>query len=744
MCVWMPGNSQIQNTSDTATVTVTYPPVTCSSHATPSSIISGQSSIISWISDLANGCNTGGHGTGVSGSFNVSPTTTTNYPITCTRNAQTIPGPCLGTYTISTSHCVGTVTGSICSGGGQLYEGQSCDIFEQSACPGNVDPWCQHGCHWRTSGSTGNCSDFTTSSQCSAHPTCVWGSGYTVPSSTASCGTSVTVSGTNGVCAAAHYNCAIGTSTNHNETSTSWTWNCNGTNGGNNASCSEQKNVTTTGTISATNCTVASGSSTCNTTLVWNTVNPITTSAVTTPVNITVANANSSSGTLYPISVGSRTFYLYNNGVLLAQATATATTSNGSTSEDCSERKLPDLTAGPITPTTATVNLPVNFQATITNIGGVPTGAGFWNFMQLTSNNPNGNGNSTSMRIIPIVHAAGGGGGNGNNNNGIIDLGSTYMPALPAYGSDLTNKSYTFSASGTYYMRACADKKNSANKGVIAESNENNNCGAWTTIVVNPSNSNLPDLTAGTITPTSGIVNTPIALSAMITNIGASSTGGPFNNFMRIAPLAGGNGSWTDLPSSQMSTLGVNASGTLTTSYTFPSTGTYSAQACADAAYTGDPGTKNELSETNNCGPWTNIIITTNMVNGVCRSDHYNCSAGITANASAVPPNWTWDCVGLSGGTTAHCSQAMPPNAAGVCGTTHFNCIIGTSTENTGDQTSGYKWKCVGLGGTALCTELPVLVSCNNNGIKDNGETGIDCGGPICPACEIIPKYKER
>ncbi|MCX6754612.1 MAG: hypothetical protein NTU81_02175 [Candidatus Nomurabacteria bacterium] len=80
-----------------------------------------------------------------------------------------------------------------------------------------------------------------------------------------------------------------------------------------------------TGTITASNCTIALGASTCLTTLVWSTTNPIGTSAVTTPTNITVASANSSAGTTYIMQYNtSRTFYLYNNGILLSQDTATA------------------------------------------------------------------------------------------------------------------------------------------------------------------------------------------------------------------------------------------------------------------------------------------------------------------------------------------------------------------------------------------------------------------------------------
>jgi hypothetical protein len=88
-------------------------------------------------------------------------------------------------------------------------------------------------------------------------------------------------------------------------------------------------NPPATGPLTATNCSIAKGASTCNTNLTWNTTYPIGISQVTTPTSITVATLNSSAGTLYPVSNGSRNFYLYNNGNLLATTTATASCAVG-------------------------------------------------------------------------------------------------------------------------------------------------------------------------------------------------------------------------------------------------------------------------------------------------------------------------------------------------------------------------------------------------------------------------------
>jgi len=88
----------------------------------------------------------------------------------------------------------------------------------------------------------------------------------------------------------------------------------------------------TTGTISATDCTIDPGKSSCDTTLKWNTVNPVGVSDVTTPDHITVATANSNTvGKTYSVDYGSRNFFLYNSGkpTELDMATATATCKSG-------------------------------------------------------------------------------------------------------------------------------------------------------------------------------------------------------------------------------------------------------------------------------------------------------------------------------------------------------------------------------------------------------------------------------
>ncbi|OHB14620.1 MAG: hypothetical protein A2431_04180 [Candidatus Zambryskibacteria bacterium RIFOXYC1_FULL_39_10] len=93
---------------------------------------------------------------------------------------------------------------------------------------------------------------------------------------------------------------------------------------------------TMSGTLTppTTSCTIASGASSCNVTMSWTTTNPVGTSAITSnyPSSGTTV-ASGDTGTNVPLAVpylsSPRTFYLYNNSVLLAQSTATASCISG-------------------------------------------------------------------------------------------------------------------------------------------------------------------------------------------------------------------------------------------------------------------------------------------------------------------------------------------------------------------------------------------------------------------------------
>ncbi|MDO9254826.1 MAG: CARDB domain-containing protein [Bacteroidales bacterium] len=118
-----------------------------------------------------------------------------------------------------------------------------------------------------------------------------------------------------------------------------------------------------------------------------------------------------------------------------------------------------------------------------------------------------------------------------------------------------------------------------------------------------------PDLTITTApTPTDAVVNTTFTSS--ISNIGTGSTGGSFNNIMRVSTTADGLSPTSLSPVGASSSLTLAAGGNTntTSSYKFTTAGNYYVSFCADA----DPLWNKKISESNednNCGPWTNITV---------------------------------------------------------------------------------------------------------------------------------------
>jgi len=119
----------------------------------------------------------------------------------------------------------------------------------------------------------------------------------------------------------------------------------------------------------------------------------------------------------------------------------------------------PDLTAGPVSPTEVTPGSHV-FSGNISNLGTSSTESGFSAIFQL--DNPR------------------------NPTNPITTSNPVLVSALPGTGTTQVSRTYSLSE-GIYKMRICADKSSATDFGTINEVNENNNCGAWTTITVSNS-----------------------------------------------------------------------------------------------------------------------------------------------------------------------------------------------------------------------------------------------------------------
>lgn len=136
-----------------------------------------------------------------------------------------------------------------------------------------------------------------------------------------------------------------------------------------------------------------------------------------------------------------------------------------------------------------------------------------------------------------------------------------------------------------------------------------------------------PDLTAGTITPTTGTVGTPLTLSSTISNIGTASTGASFFNFMQFID---GNNVTTDLPAQSMAALAAGASANTTYTFTPSGPGTFQIRACADKSNSADLGTIDEAqNEGNNCGGWVTLTL--------------SCPSGQTWNGTACAATVTAD-----------------------------------------------------------------------------------------------------
>jgi trimeric autotransporter adhesin len=312
-----------------------------------------------------------------------------------------------------------------------------------------------------------------------------------------------------------------------------------------------------------------------------------------------------------------------------------------------------DLTAGLVSPTTATAGTPVTLSATASNIGNTTSGSFPMLFQVQTP--------STLKN-------------------------STYLAGIPAGSTGSATVSHTFASAGSYQVRACANQ-NTSQVNIVTESNYANNCGAWTTITVaaaipaptatlsaspasivagntstlthsctnaasasinqgvgtvstaggtrsvSPSSTTTytltctnttgtatstatvtvaaaqADLTAGTAgSPTAITATVPTTISAQISNVGNTTTGAGFTNLFQRATNASGAGA-VDMNTAAMTTLASGANGTSNITYTFPSAGTWYIRACADKSSAASTGAITESNESNNCGTWAPVTV---------------------------------------------------------------------------------------------------------------------------------------
>ncbi len=119
----------------------------------------------------------------------------------------------------------------------------------------------------------------------------------------------------------------------------------------------------------------------------------------------------------------------------------------------------------------------------------------------------------------------------------------------------------------------------------------------------------LPNLTAGSVTPTSATIGVPTTFSATISNTGGASTGTSFPYFFQVATASQGGGTVTDLSASTMGALAANSGSSGSVSETFPSAGVESLRACANKSDSNTFGSVSESDYNDNCGSWTDITV---------------------------------------------------------------------------------------------------------------------------------------
>jgi hypothetical protein len=356
-----------------------------------------------------------------------------------------------------------------------------------------------------------------------------------------------------------------------------------------------------------------------------------------------------------------------------------------------------NLTAGAITPTAATAGTPVTLVSSITNAGSASTVTTFTDVFQRATD------------------ASG---------TGAVVIGTFANPVRAAGSSGNATLSYTFPTAGIYYVRACADN-NAAFVGTITESNESDNCGAWTGVNVGSTGAGV-DLTAGAITPSSATAGASVTISSTITNTGASSTGTGFTTLFQFDNDANPANGVASTQTDAVTVLAPSGSEVSQVTNTFATVGTWYVRACADnnAAFV---GSVTETNEGNNCSAWRTVTVTASTGSGVT-----SCTVSPSSVATGTPVTWTASPAGLGTYTWAP-SEGGAPGGTGVtlsrtynsAGTYGMSVSAGGGSANCPNVVVG-----ASLYGTAVpsISAVPERVVPNGTSVLRVSATGVDSG----------------
>jgi hypothetical protein len=405
----------------------------------------------------------------------------------------------------------------------------------------------------------------------------------------------------------------------------------------------------------------------------------IATAAMTTLANGSSSNTNISY--TFPAGDAGTTKYLR----VCADSTSAITESNEAnncgawTAVTLDALPQPDLTAGLIGQSSATQNVALSLTATVSNTGAATAGGTFSNTIQIS---------------------------------GITNVAANTITALAASGSTGVSASYTFTSTGSFQVRACADL-NTSSVGSITESNEANNCGAWQTVTVTAAAQ--PNLTAGSMTasPTNPVVGVAATIGATVTNTGGASTGATFTNVFQRATDSSGTGA-TVIGTHSNATLAAGANNGASVSYAFPSAGTWYVRACADNN-SSFVGTITESNEGDNCAPWTAVTVY-NVLAATCSALPTSIDTGQNVTWTAYPTGGTGSYTYSWSGTDSLSGATVSVVKSYVSSGTK----AGTVTVTSGAQSTGAvacSLNADGSGGTSdggtvtVTTPLPDLTT---------------------------------
>lgn len=412
------------------------------------------------------------------------------------------------------------------------------------------------------------------------------------------------------------------------------------------------------------------------------------------------ASGTSGSTTVSPTVTTTYTVYCDNDwGTGYASATVTVTAAT-----------TKDLTAGGVSPTTATVGTAVTLSSTVSNSGTGSTGASFTNLFQRATD---ASGTSAT------------------------DIGTHSASTLAAGGSTSATLSYTFPSAATWYVRACADKSSSASTGTITESNESNNCGAWTAVVASATAS----------TPTATISASPTSItsgqSSTITwssTNATSCTGTGFSTGNQTSGTASVSPTSSTTYSVSCTGTGGSASGsaTVTVSGAAYNTTSYGNKICSGGTSVGTYAASSNTCVSYCTGLSASCCTTKTVYFEDDGSTSYTCYAytgtqsTVTTNASSQcsyvsgePINCrytSWEATTINYGPAVTASLVSNPTSisagqSALLTWSSANATTCTGTNfSTGDATSGsvtvspsttttYSLSCTGAGGTATDSE---------------------------------------